>query len=228
MGSYVLGEDLRQRPSAGRSVVWRDLAECAIHCGLEQGVVTLHEEVCWLSVSVLFAPAAREEAAQEVVADGVDAHTEQQERCAVVPPRGELVAGGELAIVHRVLLLESPCNEVLGAEREAHDDNAFNRPWRASGGGGAGVGGKGVEVGDHRLAVAHGEQSRIEDAVDVGDLVEEVVAERLLASSGEPVRVDVHAQLALLGLGERDHFGGASTCPVDRRDAGAKAPRSDV
>ena len=62
----MLGEDLRQRLGAGRSVVWRDLAECAVHCGLKQGVVTLHEEVCWLSVPVLFAPAAREEAAQEV------------------------------------------------------------------------------------------------------------------------------------------------------------------
>ena len=80
--SDVLGEDLRQRPSAGRGVVRRDQSECAVHCGLKQGVVTLHEEVCWLSVSVLFALAAREEAAQEVVADRVDTHAEQQERCA--------------------------------------------------------------------------------------------------------------------------------------------------
>ena len=55
MGSYVLEEDLRQRPSAGRSVVWRDLSECAVHRGLEQGVVALHEEVCRLSVPVLTA-----------------------------------------------------------------------------------------------------------------------------------------------------------------------------
>ena len=72
--------------------------------------------------------------------------------------------------------------------------------------------------------------------VDVGDpviaplaaAVQEVVAKRLLAGSGEPVRVDVHAQLALLGRGERDHFGGASTRPVDGRYNRAKAPRSDV
>ena len=42
----VVGEDLRQRPSAGRGVVWRELSECAVHRGPEQGVMTLHEEVC--------------------------------------------------------------------------------------------------------------------------------------------------------------------------------------